>query len=266
MDRGKCSIKVISHIKIEDHVEYLINIDSKSLGCNIFFTEKYSNLRSLYELMKKEAKVKKFPSFPPNKLFGYEEENFVIQRAKELNSFFQEINTNQNYSKLPSFNKYIDTNLKKNAIIKGEQNKIGDSNSNIIIGHIVHNTKFNQRALLFGNSLFKTEKQNSKMNINNGESVERIGKKFVKLNYEIEIENKPKKEEKYKDIFNKIDFKVNNNYNISYNNSDENFNFINNDDDIIKKEENNINSYMKKNLDKFKFLSNLIEVDNILLK
>ena len=263
MERGKCSIKVISHIKIDNHVEYLINIDSKSLGCNIFFTEKYSNLRSLYELMKKEAKVKKFPSFPPNKLFGYEEENFVIQRAKDLNSFFQEINTNQNYSNLPSFNKFIDSNIKKNALVKGEQNKSGESN---IIGHIVHNTKFNQRAMLFGNSLFKTEKKNSIMNVNNGESVEKIGKKFVKINYEIEIENKIKNEEKYKNVFDKIDFKIDNNYNISCNNSDENFNFIGNNDNIIKNEENNINSYMKKNLEKFKYLSNLIEPDNFLLK
>jgi hypothetical protein len=263
MDRGKCSIKVISHIKIEDHVEYLINIDSKSLGCNIFFTEKYSNLRALYELMKKEAKVKKFPSFPPNKLFGYEEEKFVIQRAKDLNSFFQEINTNQNYSKLPSFNKFIDSNIKKNALVKGEQNKSGESN---IIGHIVHNTKYNQRSSLFGNSLFKTEKKNSIKNVGVGESVEKIAKKFVKLNYEIEIENKIKSEEEYKKVFDKIYFKINDDYNISCNNSDENFNFIGNNDNIIIKEENNINSYMKQNLEKFKNLSNLIEADNILLK
>ena len=104
------------------------------------------------------------------------------------------------------------------------------------------------------------------MNINNGESVEKIGKKFVKINYEIEIENKIKNEEKYKNVFDKIDFKIDNNYNISCNNSDENFNFIGNNDNIIKSEENNINSYMKKNLEKFKYLSNLIEPDNFLLK
>ena len=151
MDRGKCSIKVISHIKIEDHVEYLINIDSKSLGCNIFFTEKYSNLRALYELMKKEAKVKKFPSFPPNKLFGYEEEKFVIQRAKDLDIFFQEINKNPNYNKLPSFIQYAKSKFKQKNI---KHNNL-DGNEIKEIKLFIPNERIERRAKLFNNKFLQ---------------------------------------------------------------------------------------------------------------
>ena len=102
MEKENINFQVLSHIKVENHIEYLINIANKKSGINIFFTEKYQNLRSLYEKMKKESKIKNFPSFPPNKLFGYEEENFVIQRAKDLNSFFSEIMSDNNFSKIPS--------------------------------------------------------------------------------------------------------------------------------------------------------------------
>ena len=57
MEKEKINFQVLSHIKVENHIEYLINITNKKSGINIFFTDKYQNLRSLYEKMKKESKI-----------------------------------------------------------------------------------------------------------------------------------------------------------------------------------------------------------------
>ena len=236
MEKENINFQVLSHIKVENHIEYLINIANKKSGINIFFTEKYQNLRSLYEQMKKEAKIKQFPSFPPNKLFGYEEENFVIQRAKDLNSFFTEIMSNNTFSKIPSFKNYIASNIKKNSqIIKNEENnnkRIGKSTHNKK-AKIGKDSKFQKRAKLFSYSFFKMKKED-------------INHKFVSINYEIEININPKNEEKYKNIFDENNFNidVDNNTNIS-NGDNNNFDIIgkNNDYSVINKKNQNKNIF-----------------------
>ena len=58
----------------------------------------------------------------------------------------------------------------------------------------------------------------------------------------------------------------NNNNNIDFNCNDNNFNFIGINNDYIENEIKFMNLIMKKNLDRFKVLSNLIEPDNLYLK
>ena len=269
MEIEKISIKVLSHIKVENHIEYLINISDKTSGNNIFLSEKYQNLRSLYEQMKKESKQKKLPSFPPNKLFGYEEESFVIQRAKDLNSFFQEIISNKIFSKIPSFTNFISINLKRNPLNQNNENKMEISNNNninIIVNenqNKSHNKRFKIRAKLFNNSFYKGDK--TYYNLDKKE-IDNICKKFVNLNYDNEIKSKSKAEKEYKIFFDDIDFKDNFNLNIIKNNNDNIFDIIGKNNDYIKIAEKNNNSYMKNNLEKFKAMTNIIEPENILLK
>ena len=257
MEKENINFQVLSHIKVENHIEYLINIANKKSGINIFFTEKYQNLRSLYEQMKKEAKIKQFPSFPPNKLFGYEEENFVIQRAKDLNSFFTEIMSNNTFSKIPSFKNYIASNIKKNSqIIKNEENnnkRIGKSTHNKK-AKTGKNSKFQKRAKLFGYSFFKMKKED-------------IKNKFLSINYEIEININQKNEEKYKNIFDENNFNndTDNNTNIS-NGDNNNFDIIGKNNDYIESVEKNLKIYMGKNLEKFKSFKSLGDVENFFLK
>ena len=259
MDKGIYEIQVISHVKVGGHTEYLIKIDNDLLDCHIFFTEKYTNLRNLYESIKKESKSKNFPSFPPKKLFGYEEESFVIQRAKDLNAFFQEISKEKNYSNLPSLNKFIDLNIEKNSIRKDV--KTSDKQISKDIEIIIRNKRYKKRLILFGKSLFQSDKKSESR-----ESTENFEKNFVNINYDIVLDNKQKYEEKYKSIFNNIDFSCNNSNNINFNSNNNNFNLIGQNSEYIKNEVKNINSYMKNNLDKFKLLSNLIDSDNLYLK
>ena len=69
-------VNVINHSKIEDHIEYVVSVENLKNGINITFTERYSSLRNLYELMKKEASGKNFPPFP--------QKNFSEQMMKSL--------------------------------------------------------------------------------------------------------------------------------------------------------------------------------------
>jgi len=265
MEKGKISIKVLSHIKLENHIEYLINISEMPSGNNIFFPEKFQNLRSLYEQMKREAKAKQLPSFPPNKLFGYEEEHFVIQRTKDLNNFFQEIISNKNFATIPCFKNFIFSNLRKNAIMRKEKNSRINSIDNIIFdkkAQISYKNKFKKRTMLFKNSFYKMEKQNYNLD---KKELKNIASKFVNLNYDIQLHSKPKVEEGYKNLFADNDLKDDKS-NILKNDNDNNFELIGKNNDIIDMAEKNIDSYIKKNLENFKSMENIIPVENLLLK
>ena len=273
MEKPKYDVKVISHIQIENHVEYLVNINDTNSNFNIFYPEKYSDLRSLYELMKKEAKDKNFPQFPPNKLFGYEEENFVIQRAKDLNKFFQEIIKNKTYRNLPSFTKYIAYNLKRNNI----NNKTAKNQEGNQIKLYTNNQRLKRRAKLFNNDLYGNKKEKNKKNKNennnlsndeNNQIVDKLEEQFVKIDYDIIINSSDKIQKKYENQckFDKIDFEINQNdlgYMIGNNN---NFELLGKKEDYINRTEKDIDSYIKKNMEKFKILSNLFNPDNFLLK
>ena len=274
MENEKYKIQVVNHVKVENHVEYLISIIGISTNSKILFPEKFINLRNLYDLMKKESKAKNFPQFPPNKLFGYEEENFVIQRTKDLNKFFEEINNNQNYCDLPSFKKFISSNIKKKrASIKVPKHpELHENKDNTI------NQNAKDRAKLFNNDFYKGNEENhrrlSRKDFDKIESeVDQIGikfgKKFIKIDYDIEINKNKKTEKKYNNIcnFDKADNITNQTILDNNFGNDNNFDLIgkNNDSNNIKIEKN-INSYIKKNLEKFKYLANLVDSNNLLLK
>lgn len=114
MEPTKYKISVTSHNKSEDHVEYTIAVTHLSEGTTYTFSERYSNLKVLNDLMKKEAtSAGNFPKFPPKKFFGSTDEKFLNQRQQELNTYFEEISNNPEYSNLPSLKKFLEENLKK---------------------------------------------------------------------------------------------------------------------------------------------------------
>ena len=248
MENEKYKVQVVNHVKVENHIEYLISIIEVSSNSKIIFSEKFTNLRNLYDLMKKESKTKNFPPFAPNKLFGYEEENFVIQRTKDLNKFFEEINNNDNYSNLPSLKKFITLNLKqrKSNVKPAKHPQMNEIKFNI------NNQRIKQRAKLFKNDFYKgNEESNRILDHKDFDKIEnetkqigiKFNNKFVKIDYDIEI----KKNEN--------------------SGNDNNFELIGkNEESINIKIEKNINSYIKKNMDKFKYLSNLFDGNNLLLK
>lgn len=270
MEKEKYKVQVVNHVRVDNHVEYLMCIIEVSTNFKIFFSQKYINLRTLYEIMKKESKSKNFPQFAPNKLFGYEEENFVIQRTKDLNKFFEEISNDQNFSNLPSFIKFIKINAKRK-----KSNLTSSKHPQMVeIKYNINNQKMKDRAKLFKNDFYQGTEENHKRlddeefnNIQNeGEQIViKIGKKFVKIDYDIEINKNKKVEKKYNKLCN---FNENNQNTLDNTiGNDNNFNLIGkNEESININIEKNIDSYIKKNLDKFKYLANLFDGNNLLLK
>ena len=122
MNKEGYYIKVVGHSKKDDHIEYIINIEKK--GINFTFTERYSDLRNLSESMRKFTNKATFPKFPPKKFFGGEDEKFLAKRQQELNTFFELISKDEEFSTLPPLIKFI---KEKNA--KKENN---DKNMNLI--------------------------------------------------------------------------------------------------------------------------------------
>lgn len=112
MEGNIYKIKITGNIKLESHTEYYLTIES---GSTIFTVkERYSNLKKLANSMKIEAKNNAlFPKFPPKKFFGAEDSKFIKKRQTEISAFFENINNNPDFLKLPSFIKFVKEKKKK---------------------------------------------------------------------------------------------------------------------------------------------------------
>ena len=122
MKKERYNIKIIGHSRIDDHIEYIINVENN--GINFTFTERYSDLRNLSELMRKSTNKPTFPKFPPKKFFGGDDEKFLAKRQQELNVFFELISKDEEFSTLPPLIKFIKE--------KSEKKESNGKNINII--------------------------------------------------------------------------------------------------------------------------------------
>lgn len=115
MEQKRYKIKLIDHIKKDGHTEYTLLIENDNEKFS--FAERYSILKKLNDIMKKESNNNnQFPKFPPRKFFGSEDEKFIIKRQQEINIFFDVICNNPNFSKLPSLIKFIEEKKKKGEV------------------------------------------------------------------------------------------------------------------------------------------------------
>jgi hypothetical protein len=122
MEEKIYKVKITGHIKLENHTEYYLTIESGST--TFIIQERYSNLKKLADTMKIEAKNNAlFPKFPPKKFFGGEDAKFIKKRETEINAFFESINENPDFLKLPSFIKFLEEK-KKNYNNRIKENRI----------------------------------------------------------------------------------------------------------------------------------------------
>jgi len=105
MESERYRIKIIGHTKVENHTEYTISIEQN--GESFSFLERYSNLKTLNDLMRKSTTSNAFPKFPPRKFFGAEDEKFIIKRQQDINNYFEIISNNPQFSNLPPLIKFI---------------------------------------------------------------------------------------------------------------------------------------------------------------
>ena len=126
---------IINHKKTDDHIEYQIRINYLKNDISIDFFERYSNLKTLHDNLRKETSAQNFPKFPPKKFFGSTDEKFLNQRQTELNSYFEQIFNSNEFSQLPSLKKWIEDSLKKyrkdGTKIKDNQIPSPSNNNNI---------------------------------------------------------------------------------------------------------------------------------------
>ncbi len=105
METERYRIKIIGHTKVENHTEYTISIEQN--GESFSFLERYSNLKTLNDLMRKSTTSNEFPKFPPRKFFGAEDEKFIMKRQQDINKYFEIISNNPQFSNLPPLIKFI---------------------------------------------------------------------------------------------------------------------------------------------------------------
>ena len=117
MESERYKIKVIGHTKVENHTEYIISIENKESSFS--FSERYSNLKTLNDLMKKSTNNNAFPKFPPRKFFGTEDEKFINKRQEDINNYFEIISNNPQFISLPPLIQFI----------KEKKEKFGPSSS-----------------------------------------------------------------------------------------------------------------------------------------
>ena len=90
-------IKFTSAIKTENHIEYVIQVDSISSREAWEFSHRYSYLRSIYNTLKKVA-----PSipFPKKKIFGNKSLSFIEKRRIALEEYFSKVFMDSNAIKV----------------------------------------------------------------------------------------------------------------------------------------------------------------------
>ena len=129
----KLKIIVKGHSKIEGHIIYELSIQFDD---DISFTvqKRYSELKTMHDSLRRETNSNSFPKFPPKKFFGIYTEEFLKKRQQDLDAYFQAICKSSEFSKLPSFVKFIDDCLKSqndNKLLSERPTSIMDKRSNI---------------------------------------------------------------------------------------------------------------------------------------
>lgn len=252
MESRRYKITVNGHSKIQDHVVYKIKIEKD--GKTILFYERYSNLKSYHDQLKKETNNNSLPKFPPKKFFGSEDEKFLTKRQDELNTYFESICSNDEFTSLPSFKKFIDNATKNNINTAAgapsqppqEQPKKAPEAKNTI-NEI--NTKVTKEIKNSKNE----EEEYSKI-------VNEYIKKYIDMGYVVEQEINEDREKKYSKLFSEVKLTGGNSEmdkilskegGIDAGN-DNNFNLIGQEDSSVTDMEKDLQEKMEKILKDFK--------------
>ena len=225
MESKRYKIKIIGHIKIGTHIEYTISIEKD--GVIFTFSERYKNLKSLNDLMKKSTKNNAFPKFPPKKLFGTEDENFIMKREKELNDYFEIISNHPEFSILPTLIKFIEDKKEKYLQINKENiSKAIDTNK-----VKKENEKKSEKDIK--NNLKKSD-------VDYANVVKEFSSKFYDMNnyYDKDMSNDNDGYVKYFEN-NTIDISIGSNTTLDSGNEN-NFSYINKNDNTLESIENQI--------------------------
>ena len=250
MESKGYKIKVIGHTKIETQTEYIISIEKNEV--NFTFSERYKILKLLNDLMKKSTKNNAFPKFPPKKLFGTEDEKFIIKREKELNDYFEIISNHPEFSILPPLIKFIEEKKEKHFQINKKNSPKELDNKNKLKKEMEKSEKDLKKNL-------------KKSDVDYANVVNEFSSKFYDMNnyYDKDMINDNGGYVKYFEN-NKIDISIGSNTTLDSGNEN-NFSFINKNDNILESIENQIKEKMGKISDLYKSFDDIYEAKEIIV-
>ena len=264
MESKKYKIKVTKHTKIDGHFTYCLEIQ---YGKNtISVMKRYSELKTLNDLLRKETTSNNFPTFPPKKFFGFRTEEFVNKRQQDLNKYFQIIADSPEFSNLRSYIKFVENELNKNEALGGQslratrtvtykQSKPKKMNINFVNNYeprVFNNPEDIQKA----NELFKKIIDENKV-------------KFISIDFQAEQNLSEESEKKYDNLIKNEKILENDNFKVSNlcsninPGNDNNFDLIGINNFEINEIEKNIKVKMEDILKKFDNIPSIYDAKDI---
>ena len=265
MESKKYKIKVNNHAKIDGHFTYYLEIE---FGKYTMTTSKrYSELKTLNDLLRKETTNNSFPAFPPKKFFGFRTEEFINKRQQDLNKYFQIIGESPEFSNLPSYIKFVEEELQKNEAL-------GDKSLRATKTTTYRQSNARKMNINFPNSyeprVLNTPEDIKKANELFKKIIDDHKTKFVSIDYQVEQNLSVKSEEKYEKliknekILESDNFKESGMFSIINPGNDSNFNLIGNKNAEIDEIEKKINTKMEDILKKFDNIPSFYDAKDII--
>ena len=129
MSENKVSLKFIGFEKDADHVEYkILAKDSQDETWQL--TARYSTLRQIYRDLRDVTGIENLPDFPPKKYFGAMSDNFITQRQKALENFFNILLKKHRFDELGSLKEFVESNKQDPKKTDKPNNQTGGVNTN----------------------------------------------------------------------------------------------------------------------------------------
>ena len=205
MEQKKLKINVKDHSKTDGHVEYNLTIVLPD-GISFKIGKRYSELKNLNDALKRETNNNAFPKFPPKKFFGFNNEEFINKRQQELNVYFEGICNSKEFSKLPSFLKFVDECKKnmKETNVKTVEQKIEKKNTNILKKRMSDKTFINK----FREKLRPERKESKRLTQDDIKEMENefdsivndANKKYIPIDFDVELKQNNNTELKYEKL------------------------------------------------------------------
>ena len=265
MKPKKYNVKVTNHSKMDGHVGYHLKIWIDN-NAPFLVSKRYSELKILNDLLRKETSSNSFPKFPPKKFFGFNSEDFVRKRQQELDAYFQAICNSSEFSKLNSFVKFIEDCSKSQ-----NENKIMSERPTTIP---VIQPKTEKQAKSKINSYREKYRPNkndfTKLSLNESKKEEEEFKKivndtknkFIEIDFQIEQNISEYKEKKYKDIITEDKVLSGDIESDILEGNDDYFNLIS--DNFDEETENNVRQKMEDCINKGKEIDKKYDINGIL--
>lgn len=255
MKSKKYNVRVTNHSKVDGHVGYFLKIEVSNVP-PFLISKRYSELKTLNDLLRKETSNNSFPKFPPKKFFGFNTEEFIKKRQQDLDVFFQLICNSPEFSNLTSFVKFIEDCLKcqtdnklmserPTAIMDAKPNVTKKAKSTIDSYRERFRPKKTEYNILNFQDMKKEEPQFQKI-VNDSKN------KFVDICFQVKQNISEENEKKYNDIIkqdNILNDENDNSDNIQEGNND-NFNLIRDNSDNSMEAEKDIRQKMEEILKK----------------